>query len=303
MTRQAAKGGIVRTARRPLGWRAPGPPPASTPDAALGPHAGEDLCHLAGDWRILQQIAGHRWSLDDLVTAWVAARVVAARPPTRFVDLGCGIGTVLMLLAWRFPEAAGIGIEAQAASVDLARRSLAWNGAAGRCEVRCGDFRDRGLAPEAGTLDLVTGTPPYLTPGHATASHRAQCGPCHFEERGGVEDYCAAAARLLAPHGAFAMCAAAFQSARVEGGTARAGLVETARVHVVPKAGKPPLFSVHVLAHDAVHVLARDTSVAGNLPATLVVRDAHDQWTDDFRAVRAAMGMPARATAAPRTRD
>jgi hypothetical protein len=39
-------------------------------------------------------MAGHRWSLDDLVTAWVATRVVAATPPARFVDLGCGIGTV-----------------------------------------------------------------------------------------------------------------------------------------------------------------------------------------------------------------
>ena len=109
---------------------------------ALGPRAGEDLCYLAGDWRILQQTAGHRWSLDDLVTAWVAAEVAAPRPPARFLDLGCGIGTVLMLLAWRFPAARGVGIEAQPASVDLARRSLAWNDAATRCEVRCGDFRD-----------------------------------------------------------------------------------------------------------------------------------------------------------------
>ncbi len=304
-----AVAGIVRTARRPLGWRAPGPPPASTPDAALGPHAGEDLCHLAGDWRILQQIAGHRWSLDDLVTAWVAATVVAARPPTRFVDLGCGIGTVLMLLAWRFPEAAGIGIEAQAASVDLARRSLAWNGAADRCEVRGGDFRDPGLAAEAGAFDLVTGTPPvsHAGPGDGVAPRAMR--PVSFRGarrgrgllRGGGAPTCAR--EVLAPDGAFVMCAAAFQRARVEDGTARAGLVETARVDVVPKAGKPPLFSVHVLAHDAVHVLARDTSVAGNLPATLVVRDARDQWTDDFRAVRVAMGMPAGATAAPRTRD
>src|SRR5688572_18306574 len=98
-----ATAGIVRAARRPFGWRAPGPPPAAAPDPALGPRAGEDLCFLAGDWRILQQVAGHRWSLDDLVTAWVAASVVAARSPARFVDLGCGIGSVLMLLAWRFP--------------------------------------------------------------------------------------------------------------------------------------------------------------------------------------------------------
>src|SRR5262245_27407238 len=92
-------GGIVRLPRRPPGWRAPGPHPAAGDVTMLGPRAGEDLCYLAGEWRILQRLDGHRWSLDDLVTAWVAADELAAEPPERMVDLGCGIGTVLMLLA------------------------------------------------------------------------------------------------------------------------------------------------------------------------------------------------------------
>ena len=280
--------GIVRAARRPPGWQAPGPRPTASPDPALGPRAGEDLCYLAGDWRILQRIAGHRWSLDDLVTAWVAASIVAACPPARFADLGCGIGTVLMLLAWRFPAAAGIGIEAQATSVDLARRSLAWNGADARCTVRHGDFRDPSLAPEAGSFDLMTGTPPYLTPGHATASQRAQCGPCHFEERGGVEDYCLAASRLLAPGGRFVVCAAAFQQARVERGAAAARFTIERRVEVVPRAGKPTLFGVYALRQTA-EPAAIDLPV---LPTRLVVRDVAGQWTPSFRALRTAMGMP-----------
>jgi tRNA1(Val) A37 N6-methylase TrmN6 len=285
-----APAGIVRPARRPPGWQAPGPPPAASPDPAFGPRAGEDLCYLAGDWRILQQIAGHRWSLDDLVTAWVAASAVAGAPPTRLMDLGCGIGTVLMLLAWRFPEAHGVGIEAQAASVDLARRSLVWNGADGRCEVLPGDFRDAAVLAERGTFDLVTGTPPYLTPGHATASHRAQCGPCHFEERGGVEDYCAAAARLLAPRGRFVLCAAASQHERVVRGAAGASLGVAERVEVVPREGKQPLFAVYVCRR------AGDFVYGDALPApssaTLTVRDAAGQWTPAFRALRSAMGIP-----------
>jgi tRNA1(Val) A37 N6-methylase TrmN6 len=285
----APAAGIVRAARRPPGWVAPGPRPAAAPDAALGPRAGEDLCFLAGDWRIFQQIAGHRWSLDDLVTAWVAGEVVADRPPARFLDLGCGIGTVLMLVAWRFPAAAGIGIEAQAASVDLARRSLAWNGAAPRCEVRHGDFRDAAISP-GGAFDLVTGTPPYLTPGHATASHRAQCGPCHFEERGGVEAYCARAAELLTPEGRFVMCAAAFQDARVRDGSAAAGLTVEHDLVVVPREGKTPLFTVYVLRGRAVADGRRPA-----LPPALVVRDRAGQWTPEFRALRGAMGMPSAA--------
>src|SRR5690348_3440530 len=101
--------GIVRPARRPPGWRAPGPVPRARPDVLPGPL--EDLCLLSGDWRILQRRDGHRWSLDDLVTAWVATRY-AAPAPERIVDLGCGIGSVLLMLAWRFPEATVAGVEA-----------------------------------------------------------------------------------------------------------------------------------------------------------------------------------------------
>ncbi len=285
--------GIVRPARRPLGWRAPGPPPAPVADVALGPHAGEDLCYLAGEWRILQQTSGHRWSLDDLVTAWVAAEASASRPPVRFLDLGCGIGTVLMLLAWRFPTAHGVGIEAQAASVGLARRSLAWNGAAERAEVRHGDFRAPALAADGAVFDLVTGTPPYLTPGQATASRRAQCGPCHFEERGGVEDYCLAAARLVAPAGRFVVCAASFQRERVQRGATAAGLAIARRLDVVPRRGKRPLFDVYTLIpRHAVEERAEDTT-------SLVVRELDGQWSSAFRALRDAMGMPSRADDLP----
>src|SRR6187455_1851685 len=91
-----AVGGIVRRARRPPGWVAPGPRPSRAHDVA--PRPGEDLCYLAGEWRILQRVDGHRWSLDDLVTAWVAFDECAPSPPDRLVDLGCGIGTVLLLL-------------------------------------------------------------------------------------------------------------------------------------------------------------------------------------------------------------
>jgi tRNA1(Val) A37 N6-methylase TrmN6 len=278
--------GIVREARRPSGWSVPGPRPAAAPDPSLGPRAGEDLCYLAGDWRILQRVDGHRWSLDDLVTAWVAARVVAGRPPKRFVDLGCGIGTVLMLLAWRFPRAMGVGIEAQDMSVDLARRSVAWNGVAERCDVRRGDLRDPALTADIAPVELVAGTPPYLTPGHATASRRAQCGPCHFEERGGVEDYCTTAARLLADDGSFVVCAAAFQHARVLRGSAAAGLAVAAELRVVPRAGKDPLFAVYVLRP------VRMARSPAQEPELLVVRDAAGRWTAAFTAVRAAMGMP-----------
>src|SRR5439155_368463 len=184
---------------------------------------GEDLCYLAGDWRILQRLDGHRWSLDDLVTAWFAARLLEGAPARTVLDLGCGIGAVLMLLAWRFPAARALGIEAQELSVALARRSLVWNGAAGRCRVVLGDLRDPSLLPPA-SFDLVAGTPPYLRPGSATPPSRVQCGPCHLELRGGIEDYCVAAVRWMGPGGRFVVCQAAAHVERVLAAAAAAGL-------------------------------------------------------------------------------
>jgi SAM-dependent methyltransferase len=182
----AVTAGPIRPARRPRGWRAPGPPPAGPgDDPTLQPAAGEDLCYLAGDWRIFQHVGGHRWSLDDLATAWLAAEEVSPRPPARVADLGCGIGTVLMLLAWRFPDARVEGLEAEGEKVALAERSLRWNGCAGRCVVRVGDLREP--AALDGPFDLVTGTPPYLPRGTATEPARPDRGPWHFEHRGGIE--------------------------------------------------------------------------------------------------------------------
>jgi tRNA1(Val) A37 N6-methylase TrmN6 len=277
-------GGIVRAARgRPPGWTAPGPPPHPPAAAhAIGPRAGEDLCHLCGDWRILQRLDGHRWSLDDLVTAWLATTV--AHAPTRILDLGCGIGSVLLMLAWRFPAARVVGVEAQAVSVDLARRSIAWNGCDDRCEVRRGDLRDPSVIAGEPAFDVVTGTPPYLVPGTGRTSPRPQKTPCTFELRGGIEEYARAAARALAPGGAFVVCEQAAQGARTHAAAAAAGLAVCVSLPVVPRQGKPPLFAVHALRR-------APATAEGTLPA-LVVRDGRGVRTDAFRVVRSAMGLP-----------
>ncbi len=273
----------MRAARRPPGFRAAGPP-CSGPTAE--PRDGEDLCYLLGDWQILQRLDGHRWSLDDFVTAAVASQ----GPPPRWAsDLGSGIGSVLLMLAWRFQNARLIGVEAQALSVDLCRRSIAHVGAGDRVEARHGDLRDPSMLPEGPIFDLVTGTPPYLPEGSGVASDKPQRGPCRFETRGGIEAYCAAAARLLVSPkddragGRFVVCEDSRQIPRVEAAAKAAGLAVLRRVDVVPRAGKMPLFSVFSCGREP-----------GGEPTseTLVVRDDAGRRTEAFRAMRAEMGLP-----------
>jgi len=279
--RMTGERGIVRPARRPPGWTAPGPAPwGPRGHAELEPAADEDLCYLAGDWRLFQKQRGHRWSLDDLVTAWVATRGLDPRAARRALDLGCGLGSVLLMVAWRLPDAAVLGIEAQPDRAAMGRRSIAYNGVAARCRIVDGDLRH---ATPAGPFELVTGTPPYFPRGTGTESAKAHAAPARFEHRGGVEDYLAIAADRAAPAGRIAICSSALERDRVDAAVRALGLGHHERWEIVPRAGKDPLVLVDVLAR-----------TGGPDPARhqLVVRDHGGRWTPEFQRVRGDLGMP-----------
>lgn len=279
-------GGVVRAARRPEGWAVTGPMPVIPAELAeLWPRQDEDLCWLAGNWRLLQRTDGHRTSLDDLVTAHLAASLVEGAPPARCLDLGCGIGSVLLFMAWRFPQAQLLGVEAQEVSAGLARRSMAWNGIGDRATVVVDDFRSAASLAEAPPFDLITGTPPYFPVGAGPQSERVQRGPCRFEHRGGIEAYCLAAAPKLAPGAPFVGCEAWTQRERVEPAAAAAGLRLVRWREIVPREGKEALLCIFAMR------AAQHSEHLQTLPP-LVVRDASGRRTTEFRAIRTAMGMP-----------
>eukprot|EP00560_Eucampia_antarctica_P007300 CAMPEP_0197830726 /NCGR_PEP_ID=MMETSP1437-20131217/7341_1 /TAXON_ID=49252 ORGANISM="Eucampia antarctica, Strain CCMP1452" /NCGR_SAMPLE_ID=MMETSP1437 /ASSEMBLY_ACC=CAM_ASM_001096 /LENGTH=476 /DNA_ID=CAMNT_0043433303 /DNA_START=17 /DNA_END=1443 /DNA_ORIENTATION=+ len=122
---------------------------------------GEQLCNLVGSWRILQRVGSHRWTTDDLVTAFVAMSETMHRlTPSKekrktlnYLDLGCGNGSVLQMVCWALLDKfdlCAIGMEARSEAVSLARRSLSFN-IGPQCEeneeenrvsiIHC-DFRD-----------------------------------------------------------------------------------------------------------------------------------------------------------------
>jgi tRNA1Val (adenine37-N6)-methyltransferase len=277
------RGGVVRAARRPADFLAGGPPPRIPQDLDdLWPGPDEDLCWLAGNWRILQRTDGHRTSLDDLLVAHLAATLVADRPPARCLDLGCGIGSVLLFLAWRLPQAVCVGVEAQAVSAALARRSLRWNDIAGRAEIHLADFRD---LPALGSFALVTGTPPYFPVGAGPESDRVQRAPCRFEHRGGIEEYCLAARPRLADGAPFVACAAWNQRERVAPAAEQAGLCLVRWREIVPREGKEPLLCIFAM-RQAEH------GEPFLVEPPLVVRDAQGRRTAEFQTIRMAMGMP-----------
>jgi len=231
---------------------------------------------IAGDWRVIQRRRGHRYSLDDMATAWEAAR---ARPHARrYLDLGCGIGSVLLMVGYKLRPERVVGIEAQRVSFELACRNVARNGL--DAELIEGDLREERLDER---FDLITGTPPYFAPGTATPSPDAQRTYARIEMRGGIEDYLAAAARALAPGGAFVACCDAKRPDRALEGAAAAGLAPVRRRDVVPRDGhKGPLF--------ALWTFEREGELTVEPP--LVARDADGARTEAHHDLRRFFDLP-----------
>lgn len=249
---------------------------------------------IAGSFRIAQRRHGHRYSLDDVLTAYEAAQ---SAPDARLcLELGSGIGSVLLMLAYKLANARFVAVEAQRNSFALLTRNVRENALSARVELVHGDLRRVVCASRFSAFDLITGTPPYVPPGHATPSSDAQRAYARQELRGGVEDYLLAAASVLAPHGLVVVCADARFPERVERGAERAGLRLWRRRDAVPRAGrKGPLFSVFTLTH----ALAPARTFEHVAP--FVARDELGARTADYHALRLFFGIepPLREPASP----
>ncbi len=212
-------------------------------DPLLGPLT-DDL--LTPSVRVYQRQKGHRFSSDDVATAYVA---FGARPnAARVLDLGCGLGSVLLLLAYKLPHAELAGVEAQAMSFALLERNVARSGFAARVRIFHGDLRD----PELGRrfpapFELITGTPPYFPPAAALDAEDEQRAYARIEYRGGVEAYIAAGAPLLSRDGVMVLCGDARADQRTTTAARGAGLHVQGRCDVLARAGNLPLFSVWTL--------------------------------------------------------
>lgn len=246
----------------------------------LGPLTSDAI---AGSFRITQRKHGHRYSLDDVLTARVAAE---ARPDARrCLELGAGIGSVLLMLCYKLPHATFLAVEAQRNSFRLLRHNIAHNALSERVMAQHGDLRAL-VTPELGCFDLVTGTPPYVLPANATPSRDAQRAFARQEWRGGVEDYVLAASRVLNADGRLVLCADARTPHRVEQAALQTNLVITRRIAVLPRADRPPLFTVCCLGWRATGTQQADTV------EVFVARDAAGQRTEAHHALREYFGMP-----------
>ena len=269
------------------GWRKPGPVPPGAASPVDVP-ATETLDAISGHFRIFQLRKGHRFSTDDVLTAWYGTSWV---PSARSVlDLGSGVGSVGMIAAWRLPGARFVTVEAQEESVHLARKSASYNGLINRYEIRCADFRNEGALRPDERFDLVLGSPPYFPVGTGIESDHPQKIACRFELRGDIADYARVASAHLGPGGLFTCVFPEEQRDRLERAARAASLVIVRRRPVVFRDGEAPFVGLFAMmrAEDLPTALHEQTWVE----PPLVIRTANGAIHAEYIAIKLAVGFP-----------
>lgn len=115
----------------------------------------------------------------------------------RVCDLGCGGGTLLLLLAGRERSLSLTGIELDPEAARAARENLARNALPG--EIVTGNLQKKGLLPNEG-FELAISNPPWFA-----LESGASGGAARSEEALTLDGLCAAANRLLKTGGRFAL--------------------------------------------------------------------------------------------------
>ena len=261
-------------------WTRPGP----LAPAAVEAESGETIDFICGNFRIFQYAKGHRYSTDDVLTAWYGT--ICAPRIERVADLGSGIGSVALIVAWRCPGATIVTVEAQEASVRLARKSVRYNGLEDRFTILHGDLRDPSLL--TGEFDLVLGSPPYFARGTVVEAQHAQAVPARVEVRGTIADYCAAAARILGAGGVFAFVFPTADRARAEQAVRDAGLTLIRTRAVVFREGEPSLITL--FAASRANDIPETYQTFDEAPLTIRLTDG--STSREYSAVRLSFGFP-----------
>jgi tRNA1Val (adenine37-N6)-methyltransferase len=270
------------------GWAKPGPPAPGAVEGDVEIPDGETLDAISGHFRLFQLVKGHRFSTDDVLTAWYGTSWC---PTARTaLDLGSGVGSVGMIAAWRLPGARFVSIEAQEESVRLAKKSARYNSLEERYEIRLGDFRAPELFHADEKFDLVLGSPPYFPLGTGIEGDHPQKIACRFELRGDIAHYCDTAAQRLTMGGFFACVFPTEQIERVEAAARKAELSIVRRRPVVLREGDAPLLSLFGMMR-ADHLPETFREKTWTEPA-LLIRQKNGHVHPEYAAVKLAIGFP-----------
>lgn len=151
--------------------------------------------------KLIQRTDGLTFGTD----AYLLSAYLRGKKTARAVDLGSGTGIIPLLALTKNKVAHVTAVEIQPAFAELIGRNAAINDLSDRLTPLCIDLRE--LTPDAvgGEVDVVTANPPYMTADSGARNTTDEKYLARHEVCGSVQDFCAAAGRLL-KHGGKFLC-------------------------------------------------------------------------------------------------
>ena len=159
----------------------------------------ETLDRVNEQIRLIQRKDGLRYGTD----AYLLAAYVRPLASGCAVDLGSGTGIIPLLCLARGKYAKAYAVEVQEDFADVIGRNAALNGMQDKLIPICADLRDLKPSDFGGEVAIVTANPPYMKTNAGKRNESDAKYLARHEVKGDVDDFCAAAARLLKHGGSF----------------------------------------------------------------------------------------------------
>ena len=135
--------------------------------------------------------------------AFLLAAYVKRAPRARAAELGAGTGIISLLLAARDKLGTICAAEVQESFFDVTKRNIENNGFGGKVTPLLADIRDIKPQDVGGELDVVFSNPPYMKTSSGKRNEADEKYIARHEVKGNIDDFCAAASRLLKFSGRF----------------------------------------------------------------------------------------------------
>jgi len=152
---------------------------------------------LNGSLRVFQKKKGYRFSLDSILLSHFAL----LKQKTSNIDLGCGSGIIMLILARRFPNTTWTGVEIQEGLAALAQKNIQANGLEDRIKILCTDARTIRKILPANSFESVIFNPPYRKLKSGKINPQLEKAIARHEIKGSLKDFLQAAKYLLKPNG------------------------------------------------------------------------------------------------------
>ena len=121
------------------------------------------------------------------------------------LDMGTGNGVIPILLKGRTEGKHFTGLEIQDINIDMARRSVVYNGIEADVEIVQGDIKEASKIFGGASFDVVTTNPPYMNENHGLQNPESHKAIARHEILCTLEDVIREGAKVLKPGGRFYM--------------------------------------------------------------------------------------------------